>query len=44
MAQRTNQDIEWDAANMRVANHPDFGRYVREPARSGWDVGDEVWS
>ena len=44
MAQRTNQDIEWDAANMRVANHHDFDRFVREPARSGWDVGDEVWS
>jgi len=44
MAQRTNQDIEWDAPNMRVANHPDFDRFVREPARTGWDVGDEVWS
>jgi predicted dehydrogenase len=43
MAQRTNEDIEWDGANMRVTNHRDFDRYVREPARRGWDFGDEVW-
>src|ERR1035438_7533203 len=43
MAQRTNQDIEWDAANMRVTNHSDFERFVREPARRGWNVGQEVW-
>lgn len=43
MAQRTNQDIEWDSANMRVTNHRDFDRFVREPARRGWDFGDEVW-
>lgn len=44
MAQRTNQDIEWDAANMRVTNHPDCEQLVREPARRGWNVGHEVWS
>ncbi len=44
MAQRTNRDIEWDAANMRVSNHADFEKYVREPARHGWNVGREVWS
>ncbi len=44
MAQRTGRDIDWDAANMRVTNHPDFERYVREPVRWGWSFGDEVWS
>jgi predicted dehydrogenase len=44
MAQRTGEDIEWDAAGMRVTNHPEFERFVREPARHGWNVGDEVWS
>jgi predicted dehydrogenase len=44
MAQRTRSDIEWDAVAMRVTNHSDFERYVREPARRGWNVGDEVWS
>jgi hypothetical protein len=45
MAQRTNRDIEWDAANMRVTNHPgiDFGHIVRQPARHDWDYGAEVW-
>jgi hypothetical protein len=43
MAQRTNRDIEWDAANMRVTNHPDFEHIVRQPARHGWDFGAEVW-
>ncbi|HVT72726.1 MAG TPA: Gfo/Idh/MocA family oxidoreductase [Lacunisphaera sp.] len=43
MAQRTNRDIEWDAANMRVTNHDDLAHIVRQPARRGWDVGDEVW-
>lgn len=43
MAQRTGEDIEWDAANMRVKNHSDFVRFVREPARPGWEFGDEVW-
>jgi hypothetical protein len=43
MAQRTGRDIEWDAANMRVTNHPDFERYVREPAGGAGAFGDEVW-
>jgi predicted dehydrogenase len=43
MAQRTGEDIEWDAASMRVTNHSGFERFVREPARRGWDFGDEVW-
>lgn len=44
LAQRTGTDIEWDAKAMKVTNHPDYERYVREPARHGWNVGDEVWS
>ena len=44
MAQRTRTDIEWDASAMKVTNHADYDRYVREPARHGWNVGDEVWS
>ena len=43
MAQRTNLDIEWDAANMRVTNHQGMERIVRQPARRGWDFGAEVW-
>ncbi len=43
MAQRSNQDIEWDATNMRVTNHKGFEHIVRQPARRGWDFGKEVW-
>ncbi|WP_442887366.1 Gfo/Idh/MocA family protein [Congregicoccus parvus] len=43
MAQRTGRDIEWDAAAMRVTNHKGFESLVREPARRGWNFGDEVW-
>lgn len=45
LAQRTNRDLAWDAAKMRVTNHADidFERLVRQPARRGWDVGAEVW-
>ena len=43
MAQRTNRDIEWDAANMRVTNHDGLEQIVRQPARRGWDFGAEVW-
>ena len=43
MAQRTNLDIEWDAVNMRVTNHPGMERIIRQPARRGWDFGAEVW-
>ncbi len=43
MAQRTNHDIEWDAANMRVTNHEGMEHIIRQPARRGWDFGAEVW-
>lgn len=43
MAQRTGQDIVWDAANMKVTNLKGMENIVREPARKGWDVGHEVW-
>ena len=43
MAQRTNKDIEWDSINMRVTNHAGFEEIVRQPARKGWDFGEEVW-
>jgi predicted dehydrogenase len=44
MAQRTGADIDWDAETMQVTNHRNFGDFVREPVRLGWNYGDEVWS
>ena len=43
MAQRTGLDLEWDTINMRVTNHPGLEQIVRQPARKGWDFGEEVW-
>jgi len=43
MAQRTNRDIEWDAASMRVTNQSGLESIIRQPARRGWDFGAEVW-
>jgi hypothetical protein len=43
LAQRTGHDIVWDDANMRVTNVKGLEKFVREPARKGWDYGREVW-
>lgn len=43
IAQRTNRDIEWDEAGMRITNHRGLEHLVREPARRGWNYGDSVW-
>lgn len=43
IAQKTQRDIEWDDAAMRVTNHKDLAPLVREPARRGWNYGDNVW-
>ena len=44
LAQRSGKNIEWDAKNMRVTNHPELNLFVREPVRKGWERGDEVWA
>ena len=43
MAQRFNTRIEYDAKNMKVTNHPEFDKYIKEPVRKGWEYGEEVW-
>ena len=44
MAQRFNTRIEYDAANMKVTNHPDCDQYIKEPTRDGWSYGEDLWS
>lgn len=44
IAQRTGKNIQWDAENMRITNHPELDIYVKEPVRKGWECGEEVWS
>ena len=30
--------VEWDAANMRIANNPSLNAWVNTPYRSGWTL------
>jgi predicted dehydrogenase len=43
LSQRFNTRIEYDAANMKVTNHPEFDVYIREPVRKGWEYGENLW-
>ena len=43
LAQRFNTKIEWDAANMKVTNHPELDAWVKEPVREGWSYGEDLW-
>lgn len=43
LAQRFSSRIEYDAANMRITNRPELNAFIREPARPGWEMGDELW-
>lgn len=39
LAQRfPRQRLEWDAASLRIRNHPEADRWVRPRWRAGWDV------
>jgi predicted dehydrogenase len=44
MAQRFDAQIDYDAENMKVSNHPEFDQYIKEPAREGWQYGEDLWS
>jgi len=43
LAQRFNTRIEYDAANMKVKNHPELDVYIKEPVRKGWEYGEKLW-
>ena len=43
LAQRFNTRIEYDDKNMKVTNHPEMDKYIKEPVRKGWEYGEEVW-
>ncbi|MBT3383967.1 MAG: Gfo/Idh/MocA family oxidoreductase [Prolixibacteraceae bacterium] len=43
LSQRFNARIEYDDKNMKVTNHPEMDKYVKEPVRKGWEYGEEVW-
>ena len=43
LAQRFNTRIEYDATNMKVKNHPELDKYIKEPVRKGWEYGEDLW-
>lgn len=43
LAQRFNTRIEWDAKAGRVTKHPELSVFVWEPAREGWNYGEDLW-
>ncbi|MEI7828826.1 MAG: Gfo/Idh/MocA family oxidoreductase [Prolixibacteraceae bacterium] len=42
LAQRFNTRIEYDAANMKVTNHPELDVFIKEPARAGFSFGENL--
>ena len=43
IAQRFNTRVEWDAKECKITNHPELNAFVREPAREGWNIGEDLW-
>lgn len=42
LAQRFGGRIEYDAAQMNIANRPELNAYLRVPARDGWRFGESL--
>ena len=42
LAQRVNEKIVYDAANMKVTDRPEYDRFLKEPAREGWRYGENL--
>lgn len=42
IAQRTGKTIEWDAENMTIKGQPELDALIKEPARPGWEYGENV--
>jgi predicted dehydrogenase len=43
LSQRFNARLEYDAKAMKVKNHPEFDKFIKEPARKGWSYGENLW-
>ena len=44
LSQRFDTRIEYDAKKMKITNHPEFDKYIKEPARAGWSYGEDLWT
>ena len=43
IAQRFGGRIEWDSKNMKITNRPELNAFIKEPARKGWEAGEDLW-
>jgi predicted dehydrogenase len=43
LAQRFDTRIEWDAKAGKITNRPELDAFVKEPAREGWAMGEDLW-
>lgn len=43
IAQRFNTRVEWDATTGKITNRPELNVFVKEPARAGWAMGEDLW-
>lgn len=43
LAQRFATRIKYDAKNMKITNHKELNRYIKEPVRKGWSYGEGLW-
>lgn len=43
LAQRFGGRIEWDAKKGEITNRPELNAFVKEPVRSGWEYGEDLW-
>jgi hypothetical protein len=44
LAQRTGKTIDWDAKNMKVKGQPELDAIIKEPVRTGWAFGENLWT
>ena len=43
LAIRSGKRIEYDTENMRITNHPELNKFIKEPVRKGWNYGEDLW-
>ena len=43
LAQRFGGTINYDAKNMKAVGRPELDNYIKEPAREGWQYGQNLW-
>lgn len=43
LAIRSGKSLEWDSAEMKVKGAPEFDAWIKEPVRTGWSYGEDLW-